>query len=1186
MFPDMRKFYMLAALLFALTGCSEDKTFYINPIPEGGGNSSVNAELGIRSDNTWFDAEDDLNATINFKSLGGEVVVDIQTNTTWKATSNAEWLTLEQDNQADQLILSCENNLEEAQQQAAVTITAGDKTATIRVTQNAYGTLEIIASKNNFQIPACGELTAEFEVQSTDEDWVFETEACTWLLVERDGARIVLTLDPNEVAEDREVSFQLIAGKNSSSPAMETIRVMQERAADLSTSLQTIPFAATPTKAKEITVEANFDWSYTSSEDSGWLTITRTETGLEVSAEINPETASRSATITVTTGDGKANVAERVITVSQSGFDFDALILGLNVTSTDLRARLPLSGDIQVTIDWGDGTVAENVTTKQPQHQYTDPDYYVVSVKGTVTALDSNGLNLSGSNQTNQIVEVYNWGRTGLTSMDGAFKSCYNLAKIDTDRTEAFAKVTVFDEAFYYCESLAEIPQGLLDNAGDLLSAGYMFFYAKSITNIPADLLAKCPKLTTITGLFDGTAIESIDGNIFANNPEVTEAGLLFANTTALKSVPANLFANNKKITELKSLFASSAIESIPEGLFDGLTDVETFYMTFQNTSNLRSIPTGLFADTPNVTSFSNTFSGSGITEIPDGLFAGCSKVETFLSCFNNCANLQRIPANVFKDSGAFTSVEKTGFNNIFKGCVLITEVPEGLFDGFTEVTAFNNAFDGCSSLVTLPAGLFATNTKATSFSSTFKGCTALKSLPQGVLRNMSKVTSFSGLFSDCTGLEEIGANILEGCTSCTNISSMFKGCTNLKTISSDAFAGAVGITTIASLFEGCTALETVPEGLFAPMTGLKTASNVFSASGVKRVPAGLFASNPAITTFSKIFYNCTSLVSLPDGLFASNPLVTVYTSAFEGCTALESVGVLFGPSTASAKCDNLFYGCTALKTLPEGIFTGLTGVSTFEEAFYGCSALETLPAGLFEANVNVTTVTKCFQDCIALKAVPSRMFGASTKTKTLSYLFDGCTALETIAADAFSKLAASSTTFMYAFQDCTSLQEVPDGLLKNNSTISTYTGMFRYCTGLRRLGSESLNCTAATTLSSVFDGCTSLEEIGDKPFVNPVKLTSLSGVFKGCSALKSVPADIFDDCKLLKTVTNLFNGCTSLSGESPYTVVNGQKYHLYERTTETAGVTGLTAITSSKSCFLGCTQLSDYAQIPDAWKQ
>lgn len=1180
----MRKLYILATFLFTLTGCSEDTIIYTNPVP-GEGSSTVSAELSISSDNTWFESEDALNASVQFKSLGGEVVVDIQTNTSWEASTDADWLTLEQDTRADQLVMSCENNLDEARLQGTVTITAGDKSATIRVAQNAYGTLEIVASQNNFRIPACGELTADFDVESSDEEWVFETEACTWMLVERSGNKILLTLDPNETTEDREVAFQLIAGKQSASPATETIRVVQERAATISASMQTVPFAATPVKAKQISVEANYDWSYDCSEGSDWFTVTRTETGLTIEAQLNEESSSRTATITLTTGDGKANVAKQTIVVSQSGFDFDALILGLNVSSGDLRARLPLSGDVMVTIDWGDGTIEENVTSEHPAHEYTDPDYYVVSVKGTVTALDSNGINYSGYNQAGQIVEVFNWGRTGLTSMDDAFYYCSNLAKIDTDRTGAFAKVTSFDQAFYRCGSLEEIPQGLLDHAAELLVADDMFIYATQITSVPADLLYNCPKLTTINGMFSNTSIETVDENLLSRNPELTEVGRLFA-TSPLKSIPEKFFANNKKIVDLRSIFSQTKLESVPEGIFAGLTAADNFYYAFQGTANLKSIPAGLFAETPNVTSFSNAFNSSGITSIPAELFTGCSKVETFMSCFNSCASLQSIPADLFKNSGAFTSVEGTGFNMVFRNCTSLTEVPAGLFDGFTEVTAFNSAFEGCSSLVTLPAGLFATNSKVTSFSSTFKGCTALKSLPEGVFRGMSKVTSFSGLFSGCTGLVEIGANILEGCTGCTNISSMFKDCTALKSVSPDAFAGANAITSIASLFDGCTALETVPEGLFAPMPNIKTASGVFTESGIRSVPAGLFASNPAITTFSKVFYNCTLLESAPDGLFASNPNVTIYTSAFEGCTALENVGVLFGESAASTKCDNLFYGCTALKTLPEGIFAGLTGATTFEEAFYGCSALETLPAGLFEKNTNVTTVTKCFQDCISLKGVPSRMFGATTKTKTLSYLFDGCTSLETIAADAFSGLAATSTSFMYAFQDCKALKEVPDRLLKEVRTISTYTGMFRYCEGLRRVGSEALNCTAATALTSVFEGCTALEEIGEKLIVNPVKLTSISGLFKNCSSLKSVPAGIFDECTMLKTVTNAFNGCTALGGESPYTVVGGKKYHLYERTAENASTTGLTAVTSSKGCFTGCTQLSDYAQIPDAWKQ
>lgn len=209
----MKKIYALTLLLLGTMSCSEETITYTNPVP-GDEPSAVKAELGISSKNTWFAAEDELNATIGFKSLGGEVVVDIRTNTTWKYTAvNGDWLTIEKDDVADQLILGCEGNRVEEQQQATITLTAGDKTATIAVTQNPYGTLEIAASKNNFQIPAVGELSAEFEVQSTDEDWIFETSNCPWLLLEQNGSKVTLTLDPNQEVIDRETTFQLIAGK-------------------------------------------------------------------------------------------------------------------------------------------------------------------------------------------------------------------------------------------------------------------------------------------------------------------------------------------------------------------------------------------------------------------------------------------------------------------------------------------------------------------------------------------------------------------------------------------------------------------------------------------------------------------------------------------------------------------------------------------------------------------------------------------------------------------------------------------------------------------------------------------------------------------------------------------------------------------------------------------------------------
>ena len=65
----------------------------------------------------------------------------------------------------------------------------------------------------------------------------------------------------------------------------------------------------------------------------------------------------------------------------------------------------------------------------------------------------------------------------------------------------------------------------------------------------------------------------------------------------------------------------------------------------------------------------------------------------------------------------------------------------------------------------------------------------------------------------------------------------------------------------------------------------------------------------------------------------------------------------------------------------------------------------------------------------------------------------------------------------------------------------------------------------------------------------------------------------------------NLFDGCTSLTGESPYTVVNGVKYHLYERTSANSEASGFKAVTAHDFAFRGCTGLSDYSKIDGTWK-
>lgn len=1187
----MKKYiYLLAAALYAMTGCSDETITYVNPEP-GPEPSGVIAELSISSKNTWFSADEDGNAAIGFKSTGGEVIVDIATNVAWECTTvNADWLTIEKDSKSDQIVLSCPSNKVEEAQQATVKITAGDKEATIAVSQNAYGTLEISASENNFTIAACGELTASFTVTSSDEDWAFQTQACPWLLVEKDGSNVTLTLNRNETFEDRETTFTLVAGEGSGRPVTETVRVIQDRAVYLTPSLRTVPFSATPVKGKEIVVDSNFEWEYSVSGDSEWITVERSESGLNVSPKNNSQETSRTAAITLKAGDGKANVTEQVITVSQSGFDFDAFIIGLNVASKDLRARLPFDKAVKVTIDWGDGTIDENVTDPYPTHTYTDADYYVVSVKGSVPSINSSNVNLTSYNQTDQINEIINWGRTGLTSMSNAFRGCDKLERICTDQTEAFANVTTFYYAFYGCTSMEAVPAGLFDSARIATDFGYVFYNCKLVTRLPEGLFKNCAKLSIMNSAFYSTSLEEVDEDLFASNAELTDCSAMFA-TTRLVTVPEKLFYNNPKINTFNALFNNTkTFTTVPAKLFEKNPEVTTFRMTFAATSLTGPVPQGLFANNPKCNNFQQTFSSTLITSVPEDIFAGCDKVTTFRTCFSGCTELESIPGNLFTNSGAFATVTTTAFEMIFQNCKKLTDIPAGLFDGFTKVTSFSNAFNGCERIATVPAGLFATNSAVKTFVSVFQNCKSLTAVPDRMLSGLSLVTSFSNLFSGCTELVSVGSQIFDGCAALTNISSMFKGCVKLTTIAEDAFTGAPKITSIASIFDGCTALTTVPAGVFAPLASVTTASGVFANSGIRQVPATLFEKNTAITSFSKIFNLCPDLTTVPDDLFKANTRVTDFTYAFAACPELTTVGKVFGTSTASVKLTQLFAESPKLTTVPAGLFDGLSGATMFDKAFFNCIGLETLPAGLFARNLKVTTYANCFENCTSLQGVPSRMFcaegSANTASKTFTAIFAGCTSIRSIAADAFAGLQAASTTLANAFKGCTALESVPSGLFRENPTISNYGSVFNGCTGLKSVGTEVFNCEKSTSLSSIFSGCTSLETVGEKPFINAAKVTNVASLFNGCSSLRAVPAGIFDEMVVLVGVGSTFNGCTSLAGESPYTTGKDNKqYHLYERTAENAEASGLKAITSSKSCFAGCAGLSDYAQIPAVWK-
>lgn len=217
----------------------------------------------------------------------------------------------------------------------------------------------------------------------------------------------------------------------------------------------------------------------------------------------------------------------------------------------------------------------------------------------------------------------------------------------------------------------------------------------------------------------------------------------------------------------------------------------------------------------------------------------------------------------------------------------------------------------------------------------------------------------------------------------------------------------------------------------------------------------------------------------------------------------------------------------TSIKALPENTAEVLSGVTDFGSAFSECKELETIPEGLFK-NTSATTMTALFRGCTSLKEIPDGLLDDASKVTNISTMFE----------------------------NCSSLEKLPAGLFRNMSKV--------------------------TMANATFAGCSSLSEIPEDLFGNLTEIQHLYRTFENCSSLSSIPAGLFENCKKIANTASCFSGCTGLKGESPYSVIEGKKVHLYERDGYSDT---FSPIKSFGQCFQGCTGLDDYGSIPEDWK-
>ena len=975
-------------------------------------------------------------------------------------------------------------------------------------------------------------------------------------------------------------------------------------------------------------------WSYDIEGGGDWLKSSADDYFLYVEAERNTSNSRRSATITITAGDGERSInhtitlsqnfdGEPEITLSNSSLRFKAhseleYIVGVESSIEDWRFEANCSWLLIERVEEGlrltsdDNKTYEQRSTRIVVRTSEDEDadfstlevtqdgsaFIVVASKNIATDDEggSKSLTLSSNEELEWRVENLSAEWFTVNKGDGNVTITIEPNVGGNERRGSF-DITVGEEDNCATETISVLQIG--PDTDELI------YEVETVE--PNQRVTAAPVLTTGGG--GEIVVDWGDGSEPEEFIEVrgshtyAKAGLYTITITGeAKSLQ---FGVDDTITyDLRNIiswgklgYTSAAdmclgcvrLESIPNDVAGSFENVKSFIGAFSCCESLKEIPAGLFRYASSAKRFEHCFSHSkSISEIPATLFANCTQAEDFSYAFyatgtgivstnNTLTNFSSISEQVREGrlksipAGLLSSCSKAlQLDHIF-GATAIEEIPSDIFSAQSSATTFMGAFSACVMLKSIPYDLMSRATAATDIKYMFAGCSSICEIPSGIFRNNAAVTNLEYIFYK-TGVSHLQSGIFEGLSGAKTIGAVFQDCKSLTTLDEGLFDGLTSAKSFRYCFADCTSLRTIPEGLLRGMSSAYEFTYMFHNTALESVPATLFnqVRDYSSADFTYMFSECHNLKTVPAGLFDRFTTVT------------------------SPGYRNLFDG-SGIETIPAGLFSKSSAVSTgFESLFENCPKLKRIEGSIFPETSSVSSIAYAFCNCPELEYIPADLFkpfaGAALK---FTATFAACSSLEEIPAELF---AANDKTkqFSETFADCTSLKEIPEGLLASCSAVTTVKGMFQGCTSLKTLPADLFNgCPSITIFEATFAECSALESIPEELFsAIGTKSSSInfSSCFEACPSLKSIPQKLFDTVRRINYIDRCFAGCSSLTGESPYTTLTAddgteKRVHLYERERGDDFPNAPTSSSAHADCFEGCANLTDYKNMPSTWR-
>ena len=544
---------------------------------------------------------------------------------------------------------------------------------------------------------------------------------------------------------------------------------------------------------------------------------------------------------------------------------------------------------------------------------------------------------------------------------------------------------------------------------------------------------------------------------------------------TITRKACLNMFSGCTSLKEAPELPATTVNDLGYYGMFKGCTSLE--------------IPPIKLAQTVN--NPTNNIDGGSCRE----MFSGCTSLRY----------APELPA---------TSVPVGGYYSMFSGCTSLLAAPE-LPATTVATSGYYKMFENCSAMVTGPSELPATTMTANCYYAMFSGCSSLANAPE--IKAVTLATScFNQMFLNCsllrTAQKAENKFYFSGNIPASACYQMFMSCLALNNAPNmPNVTGTIGTNGCKDMYNNCGEMATAPTALNATTVEENGYHQMFYNCLKINAAPNISATNVGKNGCYRMFYGCSRLQTPPEELPATTLAYQAYREMFYGCKALKSAPT-FPAGNATFGGDNvcyqMFYTCITISELTGTLFgagTELTS-SCFNQMFYGCSALKTVPENFLPAT---SPTSSCFNSMFygtAIVRAPNLPATTTVANNCYQNMFRDCTYLNTVPQNCLPATTLASSCYQEMFRGCTSLTTAPD-LPATTLASSCYQGMF-YSTKLTQSPSLPATTLADNCYKEMFRGCTSLTTAPVLP-ATTLAANCYQEMFRGCSSLTTPPAEL-----------------------------------------------------------------------------